>query len=550
MIKITCYGGVKQIGGNKILLEDGRTKLFFDFGTSFGERDQYFEEYLRPRPGAGLLDMLELGLLPPLNGVFRDDFVGKAGLWERYKDSPLYREIENIDGVLLSHAHIDHSGYISFLPTTTPIYSTQMAAFIAKAMQDSGAPDFEKEVCFANPRVWADDNRDRAYLSPKGDYIQRPFAFADTPEISGAARQFWNQSANRLGLSEEQLKRGRRKSLELASFTPSPDRVGELKARLFPVDHSIHGAASWAVETSVGWVAYTGDLRWHGTRGDDTRRALEEIARLKPRVLLCEGTRAGGSIHRQAASYTETDVGERALTHVRAESGLVVADFGPRNVERLICFLEIAEQTQRRLVILPKDAYLLDAMRLASPKIPSVASSPNLFIYKDLKSQPGAWEQNLRYNLYSDRFVGAEEIGRSPGEYILCFSFWDVKNLIDVQPRGGLYVFSSSEAYTEEQEIDLRRLKHWLDHFEMSVVGLPMDEKGNRISVDELPDDEQGLHASGHASGPDLLDMIKQMEPKTMVTIHTEKPEYFIEGLAGTGIEIIEPEYGRPIELR
>ena len=34
MPTITLYGGAGTIGGNKILLEDGDSRLFFDFGTT------------------------------------------------------------------------------------------------------------------------------------------------------------------------------------------------------------------------------------------------------------------------------------------------------------------------------------------------------------------------------------------------------------------------------------------------------------------------------------------------------------------------------------
>ena len=43
---LTFYGGVNEIGGNKILLEDKDTKVFLDFGKSFSRRARYFEEYL------------------------------------------------------------------------------------------------------------------------------------------------------------------------------------------------------------------------------------------------------------------------------------------------------------------------------------------------------------------------------------------------------------------------------------------------------------------------------------------------------------------------
>ena len=34
MVEITFHGGVNEIGGNKILIEDD-TKLFFDFGKNY-----------------------------------------------------------------------------------------------------------------------------------------------------------------------------------------------------------------------------------------------------------------------------------------------------------------------------------------------------------------------------------------------------------------------------------------------------------------------------------------------------------------------------------
>lgn len=39
MARLTFYGGVGQIGGNMILLEDGDSALFFDFGTKERRRN-------------------------------------------------------------------------------------------------------------------------------------------------------------------------------------------------------------------------------------------------------------------------------------------------------------------------------------------------------------------------------------------------------------------------------------------------------------------------------------------------------------------------------
>jgi hypothetical protein len=54
LTNLTFYGAVNEIGGNKILLEDIDSKLFLDFGMSFGTASKYFSEFLQPRKCSGL----------------------------------------------------------------------------------------------------------------------------------------------------------------------------------------------------------------------------------------------------------------------------------------------------------------------------------------------------------------------------------------------------------------------------------------------------------------------------------------------------------------
>ena len=72
-VSITVYGGVGVIGGNKILLEADNTTISFDFGIDYDVWLRYFEEYLKPRAGRGLADLFEIGLLPPLKGIYRTE---------------------------------------------------------------------------------------------------------------------------------------------------------------------------------------------------------------------------------------------------------------------------------------------------------------------------------------------------------------------------------------------------------------------------------------------------------------------------------------------
>jgi ribonuclease J len=72
MSKLTFYGGVDEIGGNKILVEDKGTKIFFDFGQSFNFGDEYFTGWLSPRAINGLGDFFEFGLLPKIPGLYAE----------------------------------------------------------------------------------------------------------------------------------------------------------------------------------------------------------------------------------------------------------------------------------------------------------------------------------------------------------------------------------------------------------------------------------------------------------------------------------------------
>ena len=521
MTSLTFYGGVREIGGNKVLLEEGRTCLFLDFGTSFAKRADFFEEYLNPRPGAGLLDLLELGLLPPLEGIYRDD-LAPARMWERFRTRPYYRKV-SVEAILISHAHLDHCGHVSFLRTDIPIYSTVMTAFILKAMQDSGTSNLEKEVCYCSPRASKE-----GYLGiEKGQsYQQRPFYFLDGFHASEAATSFWRTSPV--------LKK-------LACTAPGGpcQQIDSLTLRNFPVDHSVFGATAFALETSAGWVAYTGDLRLHGGHGENTRRFANEMRSLSPLALICEGTRAG-----EEKLITEIEVYENALKTIAAAPGLVIADFGPRNIERLLAFCRIAAETGRKLVILAKDAYLLDAMALASSEVPQLEKRPDILLYTELKGIIRPWEKQVRQK-YSSKLLTPADIAACPRDFILCFSFWDINELIDIAPKGGLYLYSSSEVFDEEGALDMKRLHNWIKHFELTPLGLPQPQaEGWRI-----PDAEQGFHASGHASGPELLEIIQHIKPKFLIPVHTMRPEYFVENLTGSGIQVVLPEYGKALSL-
>ena len=532
-VRLTFYGGIDEIGGNKILLEDGDRRLFLDFGFPYKRHKRFYEEYLKPRSGAGLLDPLAMGMLPPLEGLYRHDLMA-PDLWHQFRKAEHYRQLEGVDGVLLSHAHLDHSGYISFLNGDIPVYSTAVTAFISKAMQDSGKADFDQQVCYFTPayRDKPEGWQQPACLSG-ASAKQRQFCIADmNPEaLNPEALQFWDY-----GFWE---KKPRQKALD--SCAMKGHRGCSLNLKCFPLDHSIPGACAWGIETASGWIIYSGDLRLHGKRGELTRKFIEEANKLKPRALILEGTNV-----LRTGNVFERDVYDNGLKAIKGAAGLVIADFPPRDVDRLLTFLQIARDTGRKLAILPKDAYLLKTMRLLEPETPDVVRDDDIVIYQETVAgkSPKIWIREICREC-SHKVVLAEDISAAQDRFILCFSFWDLNELPSIRPRpGSLYVFSSSEPHDEEQEIDFRRLGHWLEHFGLKSFGLPVETGEGWV----IPEAEKGLHASGHACGADLLEVARGINPEVLIPVHTEHPEFYTDQLGGSGINIVLPAVGGVIE--
>jgi len=536
MVRLTFYGGVNEIGGNKILLEDGDRRLLLDFGFPYKRHKLFYEEYLKPRPGAGLLDPLAMGLLPLVEGIYRDD-VEAADLWPRFREAPQYRKLDGVDGVLLSHAHLDHSGHISFLRHDIPVYSTGVTAFVAKAIQDSGRADFDQQVCYFSPRERRCPTglRQEALISRRAPKQQRRFCIGDIGPgtLGAAAAEFWEQGFWDKGPKQEE---------EIKSQPVAGVDGCAFGLRCLPVDHSIPGACAWCIETGAGWLVYSGDLRLHGKRAGLSRKFMEEAAGLRPRALILEGT----NVQREA-NVSELEVYRHGLKAVRSADGLVVADFAARDVDRLLTFLQIARETGRRLAVLPRDAYLLKTMRLLEPDTPDIAREEGLAIYQDTTASknPSLWLRNLCQE-YDSKLVLARDVDSAQGEFILAFSFFDLNELPSIRPRpGSLYVYSSSEPHDEEQEIDFRRLHNWLEHFGFRSFGLPVESADGW----QVPEGEAGLHASGHACGPDLLEVAREIGPELLIPVHSEHPEYYLDSLGGRRTEVLLPTAGGTIEV-
>ncbi|MDV3293475.1 MAG: MBL fold metallo-hydrolase [Nitrososphaerales archaeon] len=128
-VRVTCYGGVGEIGGNKFLLEDKDTKVLLDFGAGFNDGTQYFDSGIKPRGVNGAGDLFEFGLLPEIPGLYSEEALQNTELKHRKPE---------VDAIVLSHYHWDHTGRIQYVDPAIPVHCGETTARIHEAYSEAG----------------------------------------------------------------------------------------------------------------------------------------------------------------------------------------------------------------------------------------------------------------------------------------------------------------------------------------------------------------------------------------------------------------------------
>ncbi|HEV2317202.1 MAG TPA: MBL fold metallo-hydrolase [Thermoplasmata archaeon] len=434
---VRFLGGVREIGGNKILIEDRSDRILFDFGPAFDPKyEEFFIDYLQPRSTSPIKDLLEFDLIPWIDGLYSKEAL--AGIEDRYRPP-------EVGAVFVSHAHFDHAGYLKHLDPEIPVHVGRGTRTLMDAIETSTTTKYGE-------RSWR-------------------------------------------------------------VFDPgSSIRVGGLEVVPLPVDHSIPHAFGFLIRTRAGTVVYTGDFRRHGPRAALTTEFLRSAAREEPRLLIIEGTRAGPDPRK---NFTEQGVRE-GVDHVLAKtSDLAIATCYPRDVDRLGTLHRAAADAGRDLVIPFRAAHLLTSLEgdpTLAPPLPG--KSKHLKVYQRPKKVYYKWERP-----FIDDSVDADWVHRHGREALLLLDMNQFTELIDLRPpRGTPFIRSMSEPFSEE-DVSEAVLQNWLGHF-----GLGLEQ----------------FHASGHCSGPELMEVIGELNPGRVFPIHTEHPEAF----EGSTSAVVPPEKG------
>ena len=172
----------------------------------------YSPPFLSPKSEKSLQ---ELGILPKLEGVYK------------FSD-----ESPAVDAVIISHGHLDHSAYLSFIKREIPIYCGETTRTILNALSEIRRSDLE-------------------------------FSVTD---------------------------------LKFKTFrTGKKIKIGSIEVEPFHVDHSIPGAYGLVIHTSNGSVVYTGDFRDHGAKPKMTHDFVEGAENSEPVAVVTEATNMTGA---------------------------------------------------------------------------------------------------------------------------------------------------------------------------------------------------------------------------------------------------------------
>ncbi len=486
MVTITCYGGVEEIGGNKIHVQHDHTRIFLDFGMSFNKSGYFYSEFLQPRKCSGLQDFFELGLLPDLKGIYRTDYLTHMGRQE---------ENRQVDAVFLSHAHADHAQYIHFLRKDIPVYGSKESKRILEVLEKTGADQF-------------------------GEFLTTCDAFT-----------FYQTTKGTLG-------RVTKKNAEYVQQRPfhemsegHPVQINDISVELISVDHSLPGAAGFILSTPTQRLVYTGDIRFHGYHAEKSSHFMEQASSEEVDCLLCEGTRI-----EKTTVDSEQQVYYRISNLISQTKGLVFVEHPIRDLDRTRTIYQAARKQDRTFAVTLKLAYLVQAFGSDAPfSLDDVViliprKTWGLIDNDDLEASViekdyAKWERRF---INRDNTITAQTLKDHPSDYVVSMNMWEIKQLIDIDPRHAIWIKSTCEPFNEEMEIDEARKQHWLDHFHI---------------------EEYHAHASGHASGIELTNLIKQINPKTLIPIHTQQPERFISICEDEGLKtsVIPPKYAEPI---
>ena len=268
--------------------------------------------------------------------------------------------------------------------------------------------------------------------------------------------------------------------------------IGDIKITPYLCDHSAFDAYMFLLDCEEKKILYTGDFRSNG------RKSYEPLLRKLPKVdvLITEGTNLSNNKIGKI-NLTEKELEKKGIELLEGNDRPVFVLMAATNIDRIVTFYKIANATKRLFLLDTYAGLITDTVGGNIPN-PRTFSNVRMFLtnqnkYKILENYPK--NKIGRKGIVNSNFMMC--IRSSMKQYLEKYSE-------EFSFEGGTLFYSMWEGYKKE-----KNTKEFLEF---------MEEKGVKII---------SLHTSGHADKKDFDKLIKKVEPKIIIPVHTENSEWF-----------------------
>jgi len=268
--------------------------------------------------------------------------------------------------------------------------------------------------------------------------------------------------------------------------------IGDIKITPYLCDHSAFDSYMFLLDCEGKRMLYTGDFRSNG------RKSFEPLLRKLPKVdlLITEGTNLSNNKIGKI-NLTEKELEKKGIELLEGNDKPVFVLMAATNIDRIVTFYKIANATKRLFLLDTYAGLITDTIGGNIPN-PGTFSNVRMFLTNQNKYE-------ILEN-YKKNKIGRKGIVNS--NFMMCVRS-SMKQYLENYPEGfsfeGCTMFYSMwEGYKKE-----KNMKEFLEF---------MEEKGVKII---------SLHTSRHADEKDFDKLIKKVEPKIIIPVHTENSEWF-----------------------
>lgn len=413
-----------------MVLKDKKTKITFHNGLRtiggtiieiiYEDSHIFFDFGSEYEPAAPVQPTDLQGLLDQKLVPFVDNIFDPAIPLKGYKsDVEKYKNT----AVFLSHVHLDHSKIVNYLDPKIKLYTLKGTKSLLNTL-----------------------NINNDFLFPKYKNDGK-----NTREITGVEE---NEIVN----------------------------VGKIAVKVMPMDHDAYGACGLRIETPDLVIAYTGDLRLHGYRPQDTEKFCKECFNCD--VLIMEGVSVSfGEVVNEPSengTYTEVDLLSNINETIRNNKDKQITfNYYLSNIERII---NIIKTCDRKVVLNAYHSYVVKE-----------ATGYQTYYYQ---------LDDKEYGLDESYKIDFQTLLDDESKYFWQIDYADREHIKDLK-EGGIYIHSNAMPLIPEDPAYAPFMKMFTD-------------KNIEIKM---------LSCSGHAHPKDLFHIIDLVQPKLLVPIHSFHPE-------------------------